>query len=92
MVVGGAANWPASLCVEEFGDSFANGYGVIQPIIQATGAIGPAFFAVIAGATGNYTIPYICGAILMIVGLIAFKFLAKAGFVKNEEQKAAAAN
>jgi MFS family permease len=88
MVVGGAANWPASLCIEEFGDSFANGYGVIQPIIQATGAIGPAFFAIIAGATGNYKIPYICGAILMIVGLIAFKLFAKAGFVKKEESKA----
>jgi MFS family permease len=39
MVVGGAANWPASLCIEEFGGSFANGYGVIQPIIQTVGAI-----------------------------------------------------
>jgi cyanate permease len=87
MVVGGAANWPASLCIEEFGDSFANGYGVIQPIIQTVGAIGPAFFAIVAGITGNYKISYLCGAIVMIIGLIAFLLFAKAGFVKKEENK-----
>lgn len=87
MVVGGAANWPASLCIEEFGDSFANGYGVIQPIIQVVGAIGPAFFAVFYGITGSYRIPYICGAVLMAVGLVAFVGLAKPGFVKAEEEK-----
>jgi sugar phosphate permease len=87
IVVGGAANWPASLCIEEFGDSFANGYGVIQPIIQIVGAIGPAFFAAFYGITGSYRIPYICGAVLMVIGLIAFVTLAKPGFVKAEEEK-----
>lgn len=87
MVVGGAANWPASLCIEEFGDSFANGYGIIQPIIQTVGAIGPAFFALFYGMTGSYKIPYICGAVLMLVGMIGFKLFAKAGFVKEEEAK-----
>lgn len=87
VVVGGAANWPASLCIEEFGDNFANGYGIIQPIIQIVGAIGPAFFAMIAGKTGSYRIPYISGAVLMIVGLICFVFLAKPNFVKEEEAK-----
>lgn len=87
MVVGGAANWPASLCIEEFGDSFANGYGVIQPIIQIVGAVGPAFFAAFYGITGSYRIPYICGAVLMAVGLIAFAGFAKPGFVKAEEEK-----
>lgn len=87
MVVGGAANWPASLCIEEFGDSFANGYGIIQPIIQTVGAIGPAFFALFYGVTGSYKIPYICGAVLMLVGMIGFKLFAKAGFVKAEEAK-----
>lgn len=87
MVVGGAANWPASLCIEEFGDSFANGYGVIQPIIQIVGAIGPAFFAVFYGITGSYRIPYICGAVLMVIDLVAFVGLAKPGFVKAEEEK-----
>lgn len=87
MVVGGAANWPASLCIEEFGDSFANGYGVIQPIIQVVGAIGPAFFAAFYGMTGSYRIPYICGAVLMAVGFVAFVGLAKPGFVKAEEEK-----
>lgn len=87
MVVGGAANWPASLCIEEFGDSFANGYGVIQPIIQLVGAIGPVFFAAFYGITGSYRIPYICGAVLMVIGLICFKLLAKPGFVKAEEEK-----
>ncbi len=87
MVVGGAANWPASLCIEEFGDSFANGYGVIQPIIQVVGAIGPAFFAAFYGITGSYRIPYICGAVLMAVGFAVFVGLAKPGFVKAEEEK-----
>ena len=90
MVVGGAANWPASLCIEEFGDSFANGYGIIQPIIQVVGAIGPAFFAAFYGITGSYRIPYICGAVLMLVGLVCFKLFAKEGFVKAEEEKCAA--
>lgn len=89
MVVGGAANWPASLCIEEFGDSFANGYGIIQPIIQVVGAIGPAFFAAFYGITGSYRIPYICGAVLMLVGMVSFKLFAKAGFVKAEEEKCA---
>lgn len=89
MVVGGAANWPASLCIEEFGDSFANGYGIIQPIIQVVGAIGPAFFAAFYGITGSYRIPYICGAVLMLVGLVCFKLFAKEGFVKAEEEKCA---
>lgn len=90
MVVGGAANWPASLCIEEFGESFANGYGVIQPIIQLVGAIGPVFFAAFYGITGSYTIPYMCGAALMLVGMICFKLFAKPGFVKAEEEKCAA--
>lgn len=87
MVVGGAANWPASLCIGEFGDSFANGYGVIQPIIQLVGAIGPAFFAFFYGVTGSYKIPYICGAVLMVVGLIAYWTILKPGFVKREEER-----
>lgn len=89
IVVGGAANWPASLCIEEFGPSFPAGYGVIQPMIQAVGAVGPAFFALFYGLTGSYRIPYICGAVLMAVGLIAFVTLAKPGFAKKEEEKAA---
>ncbi|MDF3002954.1 MAG: ProP [Bacillota bacterium] len=87
MVVGGAANWPASLCIELFGENFANGYGVIQPIIQLVGAVGPAFFALIAGSTGGYRIPYLAGAGLMIIGLLMFALLAKSDFVKKEEAK-----
>lgn len=87
MVVGGAANWPASLCVEEFGDSFANGYGIIQPMIQCVGAVGPAFFALFYGLTGSYRIPYICGGVLMLVGLILYLTICKPGFVKAEEAK-----
>ncbi len=87
MVIGGAANWPASLCIEEFGDDFANGYGIIQPIIQLVGAIGPAFFAIFYGITGSYRVPYMCGAALMLIGLISFKLFAKEGFVKAEEEK-----
>lgn len=89
MVVGGAANWPASLCVEEFGESFANGYGIIQPMIQCVGAVGPAFFALFYGLTGSYRIPYICGGILMIVGLLIYLLVCKPGFVKEEEARLA---
>lgn len=56
-------------------------------MIQTVGAVGPAFFAVFYGMTGSYRIPYICGAVLMFVGLIGFAFLAKPGFVKKEEEK-----
>lgn len=87
MVIGGAANWPASLCIEEFKDSFANGYGVIQPMIQVVGAAGPAFFAIIASQTGSYRIPYICGAVLMLIGLICYGLFTKAGFVEEEEKR-----
>jgi predicted MFS family arabinose efflux permease len=87
MVVGGAANWPASLCIEEFGDSFAEGYGFIQPVIQCVGAVGPAFFAVFYGMTGSYRIPYICGGVLMAIGLVFYLFACKPGFVKAEEAK-----
>ncbi len=90
MVVGGAANWPASICIEEFGDSFANGYGVIQPMIQLVGAIGPAFFAFFYGTTGSYKIPYIAGAVMMVIGLVLYKTICKAGFVKKEEERVAA--
>ena len=89
MVVGGAANWPASLCVEEFGESFANGYGIIQPMIQCVGAVGPAFFALFYGLTGSYRIPYICGGILMLVGLLIYLLVCKPGFVKEEEARLA---
>jgi MFS family permease len=87
MVVGGAANWPASLCIELFGDDFANGYGVIQPIIQLVGAAGPAFFAIIAGMTGGYRIPYLSGAGIMLLGLIIFTLMAKPGFVEREKER-----
>ena len=82
MVVGGAANWPASLCVEEFGESFANGYGIIQPMIQCVGAVGPAFFALFYGLTGSYRIPYICGGIIMLVVLFFYLLFLKKFFVK----------
>jgi MFS transporter, OFA family, oxalate/formate antiporter len=85
IVVGGAANWPASLCIEMFGDDFANGYSVVQPVIQLVGAAGPAFFAIIAGVTGGYKISYLAGAGLMLVGLLIFAFFAKPDFAKKGE-------
>ncbi len=90
MVVGGAANWPASLCVEEFGKSFSEGYGIIQPMIQLVGAFGPVFFASFYGLTGSYRIPYISGGVLMVVGLILYLTICKPGFVKEEEAKVGA--
>jgi len=87
MVVGGGAVWPASLCVDMFKDEFASGYGVIQPIIQLVGAIGPAFFAIVAGATGGYTISYLSGAGIMIIGLLLFVLFTRPNFVEKEEAK-----
>ncbi len=85
-VVGGAANWPASISVELWGaDDFARGYGILQPMIQLIGAIGPAFFALLAMATGGYFYSYASGAVLMLVGLILFNLLTDPDFVKKEE-------
>lgn len=87
-VVGGAANWPASLCVEYWGRTdFAKGYGVMQPMIQLVGAIGPAFFAILANVFGSYKYSYLAGAALMFVGLILFNLLTDPDFVKKEEAK-----
>lgn len=87
-VVGGAANWPASLSVEYWGRTdFAKGYGVMQPMIQLIGAIGPAFFAILANVFGSYKYSYLAGAGLMFIGLILFNVLTDPDFVKKEEAK-----
>lgn len=36
--------------------------------------------------TGSYKIPYICGAVLMFIGLIGFATLAKPGFAKKKKR------
>lgn len=53
------------------------------------GAVGPAFFALFYGLTGSYRIPYICGGILMLVGLLIYLLVCKPGFVKEEEARLA---
>lgn len=76
-VVGTADNWPVSVCAEQFGrERFAASFGVMFPVIQLVGAAGPAFFALIAGAS-NYAVSYLAGGALMLVGLVAYLYLAK---------------
>jgi sugar phosphate permease len=88
VVVGGATNWPASLSIEYWGRAnFSKGYGIIQPLIQLVGAIGPAFFAITAGIFGSYTFSYASGAVLMLIGLIGFLALTDPKFVQKEEAK-----
>ena len=40
------------------------------------------------GLTGSYRIPYICGGVLMFVGLVLYLTICKPGFVRMEEAKA----
>lgn len=76
-VVGTADNWPVSVCAEQFGrDQFAASFGVMFPVIQLVGAAGPAFFALIAGAS-NYSVSYAAGGVLMAVALLVYVYLAK---------------
>lgn len=76
-VVGTADNWPVSVCAEQFGrERFAASFGVMFPVIQLVGAVGPAFFALIAGAS-SYTVSYAAGGVLMAVALVVYVYLAK---------------
>lgn len=76
-VVGTADNWPVSVCAEQFGrERFAASFGVMFPVIQLVGAAGPAFFALIAGAS-SYTVSYAAGGVLMAVALVVYVYLAK---------------
>jgi len=78
IVVGSADNWPVNVCAERFGrEGFSTTFGVMQPIIQLVGAVGPAFFALIAGASGSYTVSYLAGAALMLFGLVAYSALTR---------------
>lgn len=78
VVTGSADNWPVSICAERYGrDGFNDAFGVMLPVIQIVGAAGPAFFALIAGATGSYAVSYVAGAALMALGLIAFLLMSR---------------
>lgn len=89
VVVGGADNWPVNICAEYFGrEGFASSFGLMLPIIQLVGAIGPSFFALISGATGSYVVSYIAGAALMAAGLVAFLALTRSGMLGEGEAKA----
>lgn len=88
VVVGGADNWPVNICAEYFGrDGFASSFGLMLPIIQLAGAIGPSFFALISGVTGSYVVSYIAGAALMAAGLVAFLALTKNGMLGEGDAK-----
>lgn len=77
VVTGSADNWPVSICAERYGrEGFNGAFGVMLPIIQLVGALGPAFFALIAGSAGSYAISYTAGAVLMAVGLVLFLLMS----------------
>ena len=80
VVTGSADNWPVNICAEAYGRiGFTKAFGTMFPIIQLVGAIGPSFFALIAGASGSYALSYGAGAVLMVIGLIAFLVLMRPG-------------
>lgn len=88
VVVGGADNWPVNICAEYFGrEGFASSFGLMLPLIQLVGAIGPSFFALISSATGSYVVSYVAGAGLMAAGLVAFVALTKDGLLGGGEAK-----
>lgn len=82
VVTGGADNWPVNICAERFGrEGFSGSFGLMLPVIQLVGAIGPSFFALISGATGSYFVSYVAGAAVMLIGLVAFLVLTKDGML-----------
>lgn len=84
VTIGGASNWPVSICIEFFGpDDFAKGYSVVYPIIQLVGAFGASFFALLSKATGSYTFP----CVLISVMLGVFGILLHLTFIKNDNYK-----
>ena len=84
-VTGAASNWPVTICADLFGrEGFTGSFGLMQPVIQLVGAIGPSFFALISGATGSYFVSYVAGAALMLVGLVAFLLVSRGGLTTGE--------
>ena len=88
VVTGGADNWPVNICAEYFGrDGFSGSFGLMFPIIQLVGAVGPGLFAIVAGATGSYFVSYVCAAALMGVGLVLFVALTRNGLLGEKESR-----
>lgn len=76
IVVGCADNWPVNVCAELYGrEGFSASFGVMQPVIQLVGAVGPAAFALVANATGSYDASFVMAAVMMGVGLVAYSAL-----------------
>ena len=87
VVTGGADNWPVNICAEYFGrEGFSGAFGLMFPIIQLVGAIGPGLFALTAGATGSYVVSYACAAVLMAIGLALFVLLTRNGLLGERER------
>lgn len=78
VVVGCADNWPVNVCAELYGrEGFSASFGVMQPVIQLVGAVGPAAFALVANATGSYDASFVMAAVMMGVGLVAYSALMR---------------
>lgn len=78
IVVGCADNWPVNVCAELYGrEGFSASFGVMQPVIQLVGAVGPAAFALVANATGSYDASYVMAAVMMGAGLVAYSALMR---------------
>ncbi len=86
VVTGGADNWPVNICAEYFGrEGFSDAFGLMLPIIQLVGAIGPGLFALTASATGSYFASYLCAAALMGIGLVLFVLLTRNGLLGEQK-------
>lgn len=86
VVTGGADNWPVNICAEYFGrEGFSGSFGLMFPIIQLVGAVGPGLFALTASATGSYVVSYTCAAVLMGIGLVLFVLLTRNGLLGERE-------
>ncbi|RGU52543.1 MFS transporter [Olsenella sp. AF16-14LB] len=80
MVVGCGDNWPVGVCAELYGrEGFSASFGVMFPLVQLIGAIGPAAIAFIARVNGSYDASYAFCAVMMIVGLITYELIDRHG-------------
>lgn len=80
MVVGCADNWPVGVCAELYGrEGFSASFGVMLPLVQLIGAVGPALIALIASVSGSYDASYAFCAVMMLAGLVVYELIVRHG-------------
>ena len=84
-VIGGAANFLTSLVIEYWGvANFKRAYGVIYPIHQIPGSMGPLVIAQIA-ARASYSVAYIVLAAIIAIAAVVLFSIKDGSFVKKAE-------